>query len=93
MPELAAIQLHLQPPTPPPALLLTLQKARLRYTDPVGLYLCISVGLDCLCGVFGDGDNCAYEWFVWREEGVLQTSDVAYGSPEAALRDGLNQVL
>lgn len=92
MPELAAIKLHLQPPTPPPALLLALQRARLHYTDPVGLYYCVPIDIESYCGVFGDGDNAAYEWFVWHE-GVLRTSDDAYGSPDIALRYGLNQEL
>ncbi|MHB8241779.1 MAG: hypothetical protein ACYDHN_07285 [Solirubrobacteraceae bacterium] len=91
MPHPAAMKI--QPPTDAPAaLLLALQRARLHYTAAVDLYHCISVGLDVLCGVFGEGDNAAYEWFVWRE-GVLETSDVAYGSPEVALRDVLNQVV
>ena len=60
------------------------------------LYHCILVGLELdahsYCGVFGDGENGAYEWFVWRK-GVLETSDVAYGIAEIALRDVLNKAV
>jgi hypothetical protein len=92
MPQLVALKIH--PPTvAPAALLLALQRVRLRYTTPVDFYHCISLGLDSFyCGTFGDGENGAYESFVWRE-GVLETSDVAYGSPEIALRDVLNKVV
>jgi hypothetical protein len=46
---------------------------------------------DAYCGVFGDGDNAAYEWFVWQD-GKLETFDCAYGSLTVALRDVLIQV-
>lgn len=76
---------------PPAELLTALKAARLHYTDPVCLYHSVSVDLAGYCGVFGDGDNGAYEWFVWHN-GVLETSDVAYGTPEIALRDVLNRL-
>lgn len=92
MPTHAPLTIH-PPAAPPPELLLGLQRARLRYSTPVDFYHCVHVSLDIYCGVFGDGDNGAYEWFVWREDGTLETSDVAYGCPEIALRDVLNKVV
>jgi hypothetical protein len=82
------IQIHV--PSPPPALLSALDRAALRYTNPVYLYHCLWLGGTSCCGVFGDGENGAYEWFVWRGE-TLQTSDVGYGDIEVALRNVLNK--
>jgi hypothetical protein len=77
---------------PPAQLLSALERVRLRYTNSVAIYHYFALGLEGAdCGVFGDGDNAAYEWFVWRN-GVVETSDVAYGSPEIALRDVLAKV-
>jgi hypothetical protein len=81
---------------PPAKLLAALQSARLRYTQPVALYHYLALGAASAdCGVFGDGENGAYEWFIWRNyppNNVLETSDLAYGSPEIALRDVLNKL-
>jgi hypothetical protein len=77
---------------PPAQLLSALERVRSRYTNSVAIYHYFALGLEGAdCGVFGDGDNAAYEWFVWRNS-VLETSDVAYGSPEIALRDVLMRV-
>lgn len=78
---------------PPTALLKALERVRFQFSDPVSLYHCISLDLgDSYCGVIGDGDNGAYEWFLWRNE-ELQTSDAAYGMIEVALRDVLKVAL
>lgn len=78
---------------PPPELLTALAKARLRYTEPVDLQYHIYLRSEaCHCGVFGDGDNGSYEWFVWRD-GVLETSDASYGIPEVALRNVLDRLV
>lgn len=78
---------------PPVELLKALEKTHLDYTDPTHLYHCIAIGLgDSYCGVFGDGDNGAYEWFVWQNNS-LETSNAAYGMTEVALRDVLNKVV
>ena len=90
------MKMQMHSPNPPAEMLIALDKAPLRYTEPVGLYHRILVGLELdahsYCGVFGDGENGAYEWFVWRK-GVLETSDVAYGIAEIALRDVLNKAV
>lgn len=39
--------------------------------------------------VVRDPENAAYEWVIRAPDGVREYSDVAYGSPEVALRDGL----
>jgi hypothetical protein len=41
------------------------------------------------CGVFGDGGNAAYEWFIWQED-KLEVSNKGYGDTNIALRDVLN---
>jgi hypothetical protein len=72
---------------PPAALLNALERknANLRYTDAKAVYFCLGLWGEACCGVFGDGDNAAYEWFVWQD-GKLETSDCAYGSSSVALR-------
>lgn len=86
------IKIRIEPTNPPEALLRELEQSRwrLRYTDPLYVYHCIWLGGESFCGVFGDGPNGAYEWFVWRD-GKLVTSDVGYGSTEAALRSALTR--
>lgn len=82
----------------PDKLLLALERAqhRLRYTAVVDLFYAVWLWGDEMVGVFGDGDNGAYEWFRWRDGGPssppakLETSDCGYGSPHVALRDVLN---
>lgn len=61
-----------------------------RYTSPETLFYCVWLWGETRCGVFGDGDNATYEWFLWRgQEGRLETSDCGYGSVSVALRDVL----
>lgn len=77
---------------PPTGLLNALDTAKLTYTQPVDLYHCIALSAgESYCGVFGDGDNGAYEWFTWID-GKLETSNVAYGMTVAALRDVLVEI-
>lgn len=76
----------------PPELLTALGRARLKYTNPRFVYYIVWPWSE-LCGVFGDGPNGAYEWFIWKEtERQLKTSDCGYGSMHTALRDVLNIV-
>jgi len=79
--------------TPPAELLraLDLKNASLHYTHAQAVYQCIWLCRDSCCGVFGDGNNAAYEWFVWRDDATLETSDACYGSIAVALRDALLQ--
>lgn len=85
---MSTLKIQIQATTPPEPLLRMLERADLRYTDPRYLYHCVWLGDESYCGVFGDGPNGAYESFLWRK-GKLQTSDVGYGSPEAAIRNAL----
>ena len=75
-----------------PDLLKALDRAnlRLKYTDAKYVYHAIWLWSSDICGVFGDGPNGSYEWFIWRGRGKLETSDCGYGSMHIALRDGLN---
>lgn len=86
------MKIKIEPSNPPAGLLAMLESKPLRYTDPGYLYHCIWLGDEHFCGVFGDGPNGAYEWFLWRN-GNLETSDVGYGSTEVALREVLNRVV
>jgi hypothetical protein len=94
MTAIEEIQIRMQAQTlvPAPELLAAIKKAVLHYsTDPTAIYFYI----DCngqRVGVFGDGENGCYEWFIWRDS-VLIHSDAAYGMPEAALRDVLIEQL
>lgn len=64
----------------------------LRYTRPRFVYYIVGLwGPNNWCGVFGDGDNASYEWFLWTDGKRLETSDCGYGSPHSALRDVLNK--
>lgn len=88
------MKIRLHPLTIPEELLAALQRLRLEYTFPHFLYYCVLLGIEgganSYCGVFGDGDNASYEWFIWRR-GKLQTSDKGYGDTTVALRDVLNK--
>jgi hypothetical protein len=78
----------------PNALLRELALKNYRFTSPEFLYYSIWVYDETFCGVFGDGPNGAYEWFIWKEKvGIsLETSDCGYGSMTVALRDVLLKV-
>lgn len=73
-------------------LLEMLKRIPLKYSSVTNVYHYIEISHLHTCGVFGDGDNGCYEWFTWND-GTMETSDVAYGSPEIALRDVLNKIL
>ena len=76
--------------TVPGGLTQRLESRAYRYTSPEALYACFCLFADTFCGVFGDGANAAYEWFVWRRNtGALETSDCGYGCVSVALRDVL----
>lgn len=68
-----------------------LTRRGLNYTRAVTVYHCVWVNYgQALVGVFGDGANGSYEWFIWSEdEGKLRTSDAGYGNDCAALCCGL----
>ncbi len=82
--------IEIRQPTIPDGLLSSLDKWHGRYTDPKCLYQSVWTDVAAFVGVFGDGSNGCYEWFIW-EAGKLRTSDSGYGSDCAALRDGLNE--
>jgi hypothetical protein len=83
------IKIHIA--NPPQQLLEALTKCRLNYISARDIFHCLTVDADYLCGVFGDGDNGAYEWFTWNA-GKLITSDVGFGDTLIALRDVLQTV-
>ena len=65
-----------------------------KYTANVSEIHRISCGIDDAVVVVGDPENAAYEWVIERiGVGVLEHSDDAFGSPESALRAGLNKYL
>jgi len=74
-----------------PELTEALQKQRLSYSSARTLYYSVCPDFrDLLVGVFGDGGNGAYEWFIWDElQQTLRTSDVGYGCIGVALCCGL----
>jgi hypothetical protein len=73
----------------PPALLAALKRQHLSYTNPVSLYHLVWNDHTAV-GVFGDGANGAYEWFIWDDDAVkLRTSDCGFGSDHGALCCGL----
>ncbi len=76
----------------PSQLLDALEKFQGRFTDPVHIFHCLCVQTEMWVGVFGDGDNGAYETFVWTS-GKLTCSDVGWGDTALALKDVLNRTL
>ena len=61
----------------------------MRYTAPRLVIHSIPVGMLDHVDVVGDPEMASYEWVFLRDHQVSTFSDVGYGSPEAALRDGL----
>lgn len=57
-------------PTPPKALLDALDNAdkTLEYSSAVHLFYLVWMSPYQCCGVFGDGSNGCYEWFVWKHD-------------------------
>ncbi len=70
-------------------------RSRLHYTSPETLFYCVWLWGETCCGVFGDGENGTYEWFIRKgrqkilDTSNLETSDCGYGSSSVALRDVL----
>jgi hypothetical protein len=82
------MSLEIRQPSIPDGLLRALENWHGKYTDPKFLYQSVWIDIGTFVGVFGDGPNGTYEWFIW-EAGQLRTSDKGYGSDCAALRDAL----
>jgi hypothetical protein len=63
----------------------------LKYTRPQTLYYCVAPDYrNIYVGVFGDGGNGAYEWFIWdADTRKLRTSDCGFGCEGVALCHGL----
>ena len=61
-----------------------------KFTDAKDVFHCIAIGTDHFAGVFGDGGNGCYEWFVWKRM-TFECSDKGYGDTVIALRDILNR--
>jgi hypothetical protein len=70
---------------------LTKQGRFLTHTTPNTVYCCVDVDYRYVfVGVFGDGSNGAYEWFIWDQDAAtLRTSDCGYGCTGVALCCGL----
>lgn len=66
---------------------------RFRYTSNVSTLYDIRCDAQNAVLVLGDPDSAAYEWVIMRDNDVTTHSDVAYGSAEIALRDGLIELL
>ena len=77
----------------PNSLMLALERRapHLRYTNPSTIYQYVDADYGKVyVGVFGDGDNAAYEWFIWDEDAnTLRTSDCGYCCIGVALTSGL----
>ena len=67
--------------------------AKFRYTVARCTVHSIAVGMGDHVDIVGDPENAAYEWLIRSPQGVRCHSDVAYGSPDVALRDGLSAYL
>jgi hypothetical protein len=67
------------------------QARYLTYTSPKTIYHYVDADYRYVfVGVFGDGANGAYEWFIWDENtATLKTSDCGYGCTGVALCSGL----
>lgn len=87
-------KLEIRHPSIPDGLLDALEREgrHLAYTAARTLYHCVTPGYGyCIfVGVFGDGENGAYEWFIWDDiTKKVRTSNVAYGCDGVALCSGL----
>jgi len=84
--------------TVPEPILRALAGARLNYSSFEHVFHCIPLGFDRWIGVAGDGDNGAYEWFVFngaedgptRLQDKLTHSDCGFGCTDWALKEVLN---
>lgn len=66
-----------------------LNSLRLKYGRAVAIVHALEVDHVNRVLVVGDPDNGCYEWALEKNSAIQLHSDVAYGSPEVALRDGL----
>lgn len=73
----------------PVALLKKFEGRHSKYTDLLTIYHVVCLDQDCWCGVVGDGDNGAYEWFYFVGDKV-EISDAGFGDSTCALRSVLN---
>jgi hypothetical protein len=87
-----AQSMEIKQPSVPDGLLRALERWRGDYTDARSLYQCLWFDGNVFCGVFGDGPNGMYEWFIWEagpheppKVGKLRTSNTGFGSDAAAL--------
>lgn len=65
-------------------------KISLDYTKDVKTLLSIQVDMGMTLEVFGEPDAANYEWRLVLDNGLVeQHSNVGYGVPAVALRDGL----
>jgi hypothetical protein len=60
-----------------------------KYTRVTATYHRIEVDADTFVEVVGDGPNASYEWQIRKGQRIEAHSDLGYGIPEVALRDGL----
>lgn len=86
---ISGMKIKLYIPEIPETLTAMLSNRQLRYTSPLTLFHLVWLDGQNYCGVFGDGENGAYEWFVFSG-GILETSDCGYGDDSIALRESLN---
>lgn len=91
-------QIQMHTPHPPELLLLLLSRVArsLRYTDGTTIFHYLWLDLHLDCGVWGDGGNGSYEWFVLEKlsDGSyqLESSDMGYGSTPYALKTLLQKM-
>ena len=65
-------------------------KIQLSHTRDVKTLLAVEVDVGVTLEVFGEPDAASYEWRLVRDNGLVeQHSNVGYGVPAIALRDGL----
>lgn len=85
----------------PEQILRALAGARLNYSSFEHVFHCFQLHTDRWIGVAGDGDNGAYEWFVFngakdgptRLQDKLKHSDCGFGCTDWALKEIINQTI
>jgi len=87
------------PNTVPTGLLEKIAKWHGRYSSGDVVIRIVEIDLNLHVGVFGDPQNGGYEWFIFREDEAnpsaskFAASDLGYGAPEWAMRDGLMEAM
>ncbi len=87
-----SIEVRIQTRIPPGLLEMIRSTSHGKYTDFRHIFHCIQTDTDVWLGVAGDGNNGAYEWFIFHDLGskrTLETSDCGYGDTAVALREVL----